>query len=177
GQRTVFLPTPAPIPFVGVPALAGTLTAESYVLSAAAVTGKSLSIPASILAHVLANDANVPVSLTGFLPVPKPVQPGVTTWNGHTVQLTAGGSIDLIEMLVTSGGGLVTWMIVSPGKTSFELPDLALFGTKLGLIHGPIRTTAYVAHLADFHYEKVRYGQLGSGAWPAYAVDGASGAY
>ena len=177
GQRTVFLPNPAPIPFVGVPALAGTLTAESYVLSAAAVTGKSLSTPASILAHVLANDANVPVSLTGFLPVPKPVQPGVTTWNGHTVQLTAGGSIDLIEMLVTSGGGLVTWMIVSPGKTSFELPDLALFGTKLGLIHGPIRTTAYVAQLADFHYEKLRYGQLGSGAWPAYAVDGASGAY
>ena len=80
-------------------------------------------------------------------------------------------------MLVTSGGGLVTWMIVSPGKTSFELPDLALFGTKLGLIHGPLRTMAYVAHLEDFHYEKLRYGQLGSGAWPAYAVDGASGAY
>lgn len=177
GQRTVFLPNPAALSFVGVPALAGTLTAESYVLSAAAVTGKNLSAPASIVARVRANDANVPVALTGFLPVPKPVQPGSTTWNGHTVALDATGSIDLVELIVSSGGGLSAWTIVSPGKTAFELPDLALFGTKLGLIHGPLRTTAYVAHIEDFHYEKVRYGQLGSGAWPAYAVDGASGAY
>ena len=125
-----------------------------------------------------ANDANEPVSLTGLLAGPQAAAARRHDLERpHRAASARSGSIDLIEMLVTSGGGLVTWMIVSPAKTSFELPDLALFGTKLA--------TRPRAHPHDglrrahrrFPYEKLRYGQLGSGAWKAYAVDGASGAY
>jgi hypothetical protein len=83
-------------------------------------------------------------------------------------------------LTITSGGGLVTWTIIAPGAaTSFDVPDLAAIPSpdSLGLIHGPIYTSVYVARIEEFSYGRLRTGQLTSTAWNAYAFDSAGGAY
>jgi hypothetical protein len=92
--------------------------------------------------------------------------------------VTVSGAVDLIEMQITSGGGLVTWTIVAPGSApSFDLPDLRPLADAVGLVSGPIATTAWVARIDGFTYGTLRTGQMGSGGWSAYAYDGISGAY
>ena len=67
--------------------------------------------------------------------------------------------------------------IVSPGTAAFPLPDLPSYGPKFGLLHGSIRSYVYAARIAGFSYPKLRYGQLGSQTWDAYAIDAKNGAY
>ena len=78
---------------------------------------------------------------------------------------------------VSTGGGLVTWSIVSPGKTSFTVPDLGAIDATLALQHGTIGTEIYVARIDGFSYASLRSGQLGTSAWSAFAFDVLSGAY
>ncbi len=177
GRRTDFLPHPGAVSFVGVPPLVGALTGESYVLGVQAATGPYLSYPASVISGVKTNDANVPVALTGFLPVPTPLSPGQGQWDGTSVDVTASGPIDLVEVQISSGGGLSVWTVVSPGKLSFKVPDLSQIAPGLGPQHGTIQTTAYVASINGFQYAQLRSGQLYSGAWSAYAFDSYHGAY
>jgi hypothetical protein len=178
GLRVHTLPSPQEVPFPGVPALDGTLTGESYVLNASAVTGSTWGLPASIVSRILTRDANVPVAITGFLPVPVLHEPGLGTWSGTRVRMDASGTFDLVQVVVQSSAGLVSWTIVAPGdRTSFDLPDLAALPDNMGLVRGPIHSTAYVARIDGFSYGKLRYGQLGTGSWNAYAIDSRSGAY
>lgn len=176
-KRTSFLPMGAPTSFVGVPALTGSLTGETYVLTGNAATGQYMSAPASIVARVRSNDGNGLLSLTGFVGIPAPVKPGVAVWDGTSVQIDALANVDLVELSIGSGGGLINWIVVSPGKSTFPLPDLPAYGSKFGLIHGALQTYVYAARISNFSYPKLRYGQLGSGSWDAYAVNAKSGAY
>jgi hypothetical protein len=178
GTQTAFLPNPGNLYFTGVPAMIGDLVGESYVVAAAAVTGADAHPPISAVQKVKTNDANVPITVGGFLPVPIPSVPGAGPWPGTHVSVTAQGTWDLMLTTVRSGGGLITWSIVSPaGATEFDVPDLTLAGPKLGLVKGPIGTTVYTARVDNFAYSKLRYGQLSSGAWSAYAYDVAQGVY
>lgn len=176
-KRTSFLPMSAPTAFVGVPALNGSLTGESYVLTGNAASGQYMQPPASVVARVRSNDGNGIISLTGFVPIPTPVKPGTLLWDGTSVQIDALAKVDLVETYVSSGGGLVSWIIISPGTANFPLPNLPSYGSKFGLIHGAIRTYVYAARMASFSYAKLRYGQLGSQAWDAYAIEAKNGAY
>lgn len=189
GTRTVPLPFDANLPFVGVPSLDRALAGEQYVLGAIAATGPDLQRPASSIARIRTANANTPVVVGGFLGVPVLGQPGAGTWAGDPVTKSmhvsfggAAGPVDLTVIDVSSGNGLVSWTIVAPGaKKDFDVPDLGALDPAppkpVGLVHGAIGTTVYVARIDDFAYGKLRYGQLSPGAWNAHAVDAMSGAY
>ncbi len=177
GNQVTLLPMSATLSFVGLPALAGSLTGESYALSASAATGSNMQAPGSVLAHVLTNDANVPIALTGFVPVPSLGSPGAGLWDGKTVSFGETSPFNLALVNVSTGGGLVTWSIVTPGKTSFTVPDLGAIDATLALQHGAIGTEVYAARIDGFSYASLRSGQLGTSAWSAYAFDVLAGAY
>ena len=175
------LPAPATLPFVGVPSLDYAMAGEQYVLGGVAATGPEQKLPASVVARVRTTNANTPVSLGGFLGVPVLSQPGSGIWSGKHVEFSgATGPADLSVTQVASGAGLVTWTIVAPGgKTSFDVPDLAAVASPdpLGLVPGAISTTVYVARIEEFEYGRLRYGQLSTGPWSAYAFDSLGGVY
>jgi len=178
GMATTLLPTGGSIPFVGIPALDGTLYNAIYDLSAAAVTGTGKTPPASVVTGIETSNADDPVTLGGFLPVPSLVQPTSGTWSGTHVELQASGPIDLVYVQISSGKGLVTWQIVAPGsRFSFDVPDLGQVAGVGSLVHGPIVTGFAVARLPSFDYGTLRSGQLYSSAWSAYAEDTLAGAY
>lgn len=178
GSTTTLLPVAGDVKFVGVPALDATLSGESYNLTAMAVTGSTQSVPLSVVTRVRTTDANDPVAVGGFVAVPTFGQPGAGTWSGAHVSFGAAGTIDVAVIDVTSGGGLVDWRIVAPGSaTSFDLPDLAQLPGVGKLVHGSISTSIAVARIDSFDYGTLRYGQLYSGGWNAYAMDVIRGAY
>ncbi len=125
-QGTVMslLPVGGSVSIVGIPALDGTLAGAKYDLSAAAVTSAIGTTPASVVNGIETTDANDPVTIGGFLPIPTLAEPGTSTWSGTHLTLRAGGPVDLAYVRVSSGAGLVTWQIIAPGSDlSFDLPD------------------------------------------------------
>jgi hypothetical protein len=178
GAITSLLPVAGNVSFVGVPALDGTLTGESYNLTAAAVTGDSAQPPSSVVTRIRTTDSNNSITLGGFLPVPVLKEPNSGTWGGTHVSLAVNGSFDLIVMQVSSGNGLKVWQIVAPGGTSaFDLPDLSMLPNDVGLLRGAIGVSVSIARIDGFDYGTLRTGQLYSSAWNAYASDGVSGTY
>jgi hypothetical protein len=177
-EKVSLLPLSGNVSFVGVPSLDATLTGESYVIGAVAGTGQFLQVPASVVSRIKTTQANAPVSIGGFLPVPVMQQPAGGTWNGTHVEFTATGAYDLAELVVVSGGGFMSWIIMAPGGvTSFDLPDLSTLPDNVGLVRGAIGSTLYVARLEQFSYAKLRSGQMSSNTWSAYAFDNLWGAY
>lgn len=178
GSMTTLLPIGGNVLLPGLPALDGTLASESYAVTAAAVTGPNRQIPASIVSRIYTTDSNTPVAIGGFPAVPVLREPANATWGGTHVRVDLGSTVDLVRIDVNSGGGLVVWEIVAPGTaTSFDVPDLSTLPNHVGLVRGAVTTTAYVARINAFDYGKVRYGQLGSGSWNAYAIDALGGNY
>jgi hypothetical protein len=179
--QVVTLPAPATIPFVGVPSLDRAAAGEQYVLGGVAATGADLQRPASIVSRIRTTNANDPVALGGFLGVPVLAEPGNGAWGGTHVEFTgATGPVDLEEIQITSGNGLVTWTIAAPGGVrSFDVPDLAQLSTpdNIGLVRGAITTTVRAARIDGFSYGKLRQGQLSSASWNAHAFDTLDGAY
>lgn len=181
GTRSTSLPAPSSIPFVGVPSLDKAMTGEQYVLGGVAATGFEQKLPASVVGRVRTTNANTPVSLGGFLGVPVLGQPASGVWNGTHVEFSgATGPADISITQIVSGGGLVGWTVVAPAsRNSFNVPDLALLPgpDPVGLVHGAISTTVHVARIEQFDYGRLRYGQLTSSAWAAYAFDNLGGVY
>jgi hypothetical protein len=181
GTRSSTLPPPSEIPFVGVPALGNAMAGEQYVLGGVAATGYEQRLPASVVARVRTTNANGPVTLGGFIGVPVLGQPATGVWGGTHVEFTgATGPSDLSVVQIESGGGLVRWTIIAPGgRSSFDVPDLAALPgpDPVGLVHGAIATTVYVARIEQFDYARLRFGQLNTGAWNAYAFDSLGGVY
>lgn len=183
GLQSRALPFQGTVPFVGVPALAGVLAPESFVVSAAAVTGAG-GFPASVVSRLRTTNTSDPVPVKGFLEVPVLDKPGSGSWTGTEVQFQSRGAYNLAALYVTSGNGLVTWTIYAPGSTdpapttrSFKVPDLSPLPDNMGLVAGPIQTLLYIARVESFDYGKLRSGQLNPGAWNAYATDSLAGAY
>jgi hypothetical protein len=178
GATMSLLPVAGNVSLVGVPALDGTLATAAYNLTAAAVSGQDQSPPISVVQGIETTDANDPVTVGGFLPVPALVQPGPGTWSGTHVDIQASGPIDLSYITISSGAGLVIWQIVAPGRDrSFDLPDLSKLADVGRLVHGPIASTLTIARLTSFDYGTLRTGQLATPAWNAYAQVTQSGAY
>lgn len=178
-SKTELLPFPGILTFAPIPSLDGSLSGEAYVVGAVAATSDSQSAPGSVVAKVRVTDVNAPVTLGGFLPVPSLVTPGAGVFSGTHVEVGASGTYDMLEMVIDSGGGLATWTIVAPAnRTTFDLPDLSALPDSVGLRHGAITTTVYVARLdSTFSYESVRSGDLASTKWTAYAWDALTGTY
>jgi hypothetical protein len=177
GTTTTLLPLSGAISLLGVPALDNTLSSATYDLTAAAVTGPSHDQPRSVVTGIDTTDANDPVSIGGFFAIPTLVEPAAGTWGGTHVTVLASGPIDLVNVAVVSGGGLLTWQIVAPGSAlSFDVPDLSQMGIG-SLIHGPISSTVSVARIAQFDYGTLRSGQLATPAWSAYAQNTFAASY
>jgi hypothetical protein len=179
GMQVSLLPAPGEMHFVGLPALGQTLSGESYVITAEAVTGPYGQPPASIVGSILTTDSDTPVAVGGFLAAPVITLPGAQLWSGTHVTLGVSGAIDLIRVDVTSGGGFTTWTIVAPGTSpDFDLPDLGALAGGVGLVHGSIDVAAYVARIdGTYSYGTLRTGQTYSGGWSAYAFDAIQSAY
>jgi hypothetical protein len=180
GQITSLLPVGGAVSFVGIPALDGTLSGASYALTGSAVTGDAESPPLSVVTAILTTDANDPLTLGGFLPVPSVVQPGVNAWAGTHVALAplSGAAPDVALFQISSGNGLVVWQVVAPGSDlSFDLPDITQVPSVATLIHGTLTTTVSIADLPDFEYGTLRTGQLSPSAWSAYAQTVVTGSY
>jgi hypothetical protein len=178
GTTTWPLPVTGNVAFPGVPALDGSLTGELYTITAAAVTGPNLQNPSSVVSRIQTNNANDPIAVNGFLAVPSLIQPSTGAWSGTHVEVGMNGGFDLLKLEIMSGGGLVEWDIVAPGGvTSFDLPDLSLLPGNVGMWRGTIYTTVYVARINAFDYGKLRWGNLGSSTWNAYAINAKTGSY
>jgi hypothetical protein len=178
GTTTNFLPISGNVPFEGVPSLDGTLSGAAYDLTAAAVTGNNQSVPKSVVTRVETTNANDPVTVGGFFAVPTLAEPSTATWGGTHVTLQASGPIDLAVIGVSSGNGLVVWQIVAPGTDlSFDVPDLSQDAGVGSLVRGTITTDFAIARMNNFNYGTLRYGQLYTSAWNAYAEDSVTGSY
>jgi IPT/TIG domain-containing protein len=178
GASTEFLPASGMVSFVGAPSLEGSLAGASYDLTGQAVTGPNGGQPLSVVTRIETTNANAPVAIGGFLPIPTLLQPATDPWNGTHVALQASGPVDLVVVNVSSGNGLVVWQIVSPGSDlSFDLPDLTLVPGIATLLHGTITTTVSLARMDGFDYTQLRSGQLKSSAWNAYAEDTTTSSY
>ena len=170
------LPSPTSGSFSGLPSLTDDLSAESYALTLLASSGPYVNFPMSGLNRYLVRTSKATVS--GFLPIPKLTSPSTTKWNGKLVSFDPAATTDLAVVTVSSGGGLVGWTIVVPGSVkSLNLPDLAAVGAKVSLVKGALDIVVYTAQIAPFEYGKIRYGQLYSNAWSAYAGETFSSNY
>lgn len=178
GTATTLMPVSGNVSFVGVPSLDGTLSGAAYDLTAAAVSGANGAPPISVIKRIETTNANDLVTVTGFPAIPALTEPSSGVWNGTHVTLQASGAFDLVVVNVTSGNGLLTWQVVASGSSlSFDLPDLSQVPGVGILSRGPITTTFSIARLVGFNYAQLRYGQLKTSAWSAYAMDVAQGSY
>jgi hypothetical protein len=178
GKSQTPLPVSGNVVMSGVPALDSALAGESYILTVGAVTGPNWAFPASVVQSFATTDSNQAIAIGGFLPVPTLNQPGNAAWGGTHVSVAASGTFDLVRVDVESGGGLVNWTIIAPGGvTEIDLPDLSSLQGDVGLVRGVVSSSVYVARITPFEYGTLRWGQLGSGAWYAYAGDHTTGSY
>src|SRR5262249_47225645 len=115
------------------------------------------------------------IALDGFIEVPRPVYPQVGgPWDGRRIDVTlptGATSVDMMLYDVEAGLGLTGWRIAAPGAVQHvTLPDLSS-DPDTALPPGPVNITVQAAHMDGFNYGAVRYRQLTSRGWNAYAVD------
>jgi hypothetical protein len=180
GFQEKLLPTSAPFSFVGIPPLVGGLAGAQYVTSASAVTGATGTTPRSIAQSQAFTSTAETVTLNPFVEIPALTTPGSNgAWNGTDVAwgATPGGmSVELTVLEIQSAGGLRNWRVAVPGPlSSAKLPDLAqlsaVVGEDLALIPGALTIGVVRAHIEAFDYGSLRYRQLDSRGWNAYASD------
>lgn len=175
GTRTELLPLSGTLKFVGMPALAGDLLGSSYVSGARAFTGASDTTPRSVLALRGQTSSALPISLTGFVQVPRLENPLANqSWDGTRLSWdwpAGGGSVDLVLIEILGSSGLVQWTVAVPGsQKAVDLPDLRTL-SDLGIKPGPITVAVSLASIQDFDYGSLVYRQLGARGWNAYATD------
>jgi hypothetical protein len=166
---------------IGVPALVGELSGSRYVLGARAFTGVGRSAPNSVLSLITATEPSQLISINGFLPVPT-LSVGTADaafWDGQLAVAFADPSaaVSLVRYDIRSGGGLVSWTVVTPpSATSFRLPDLSLL-PEGGLIAGTLDVTVTLARVDAFDYATLTSEQLSRFSWQAYATDAVDASY
>jgi hypothetical protein len=176
GRQTQLLPGSHSFDFVGVPALGGSLAGARYVAFADAVTGAEAELPHSFSGLFATTDTTGPVLLENFLEVPRLDFPEAgSRWKGDRLEVDwpAGGvPVDLTVIDIKSGGGLITWTIAAPGSIQeIDLPDLRDLVPEGALARGPLQVLVTVAQIRDFDYGSLRYRELGTNGFNAYARD------
>jgi hypothetical protein len=170
------LPGAKDFSFVGVPPLVGTLAGARYVLGARAVTGTSGAAPLSVIGSFSAISTAEPLDLGGFVPLPALKAPVANSkWDMSSLTLeqsAAGQSVDLTVVHVVGGQGLYDWTIVAPGpRAELRLPNLGQLAPGSQLPVGSIKIESTLAHIEGFDYGSLRYRELSSRGWNAYATD------
>ncbi len=169
--RQSALPLASPISFVGIPSLSGDLSSESYALTLVATTHPYDTYPMTALNRILVRDTSSTLNVTGFLPLPSLTDPPLGRWTGGRVAISSTASYELSLLILVSGGGLVQWAVVAPGATpTYVLPDLGQIKDASSLVPGPLQVYTYITRMSPFDYASLRYGQLSTSAWSAYAA-------
>jgi hypothetical protein len=176
GSSSQALPGATSFSFVGVPPLVGTLAGTQYVLSARAVTGSSEAPPLSVIGSFSATSTAQALNLGGFVPLPVLTDPPANSkWDLGSLSLdqaVGGQSVDLTVVHIGAGAGLYDWTLVAPGPQSeLKLPNLAKLNPDSALPVGSIAVEVTLAHIAGFDYGSLRYRQLTTRGWNAYATD------
>lgn len=176
GQLSRMLPIAAPVEFVGLPSLGGSLRNAEYVANARAVTGPSGGLPRSVVGYVTSSVPGSTLLIDEFVQVPVLTTPALNeAWDGQrlALQMAPGGAdIDLLLFEIESGGGASTWKVVAPGtRRELLLPDLAELGSELALKRGTLTVRVSAASILDFQYEALRYRALRTSGWTSHAVD------
>ncbi len=174
-DKTPLLPLAGYVPFVGLPPLDAELTGMRYVSSASAVTGPSYSAPLSVVASVATTSASVPVLVDGFVRIPELAtpQPSAEFDGRHLAANYPSGGFppDLTVYEVSTGGGVVRWLVVVPkANNAVTLPELSGF-EDAGLIPGPLVIGVYGGRVDKFDYGKLTYRQMRPQGMSAYALD------
>ena len=179
-QRTPLLPLQQQVTFVGLPGLDGDMTGARYITSAEAVTGPSLSAPASVVSSVATTTTSVPVDVTGFVTVAELQDPPINAgWDGKhlATDFPAGGfPIDMTVYDISAAGGLYHWVVAVPATTGssqghvIELPDLSGF-QDAHLPDGSIGITVYGARIDQFDYGTIGYRNLRPQGMSAFSID------
>ncbi|MBI4954709.1 MAG: IPT/TIG domain-containing protein [Myxococcales bacterium] len=175
-QKSPLLPLAGTVDFVGVlPPLDHDLTGMRYVASARAVTGTAAAAPLSVVGRRTATSSASLLALDGFVSVPTLLDPATNTaWDGRNLAVSyppGGWPADLTVYEVTSGNGLVRWVVAAPyADHAVTLPDLS--GYELaGVPAGPIVIGVYGAHIEGFDYGTLKYRNLRPAGMTAYALD------
>ncbi|MDF3070102.1 MAG: hypothetical protein K0R38_5703 [Polyangiaceae bacterium] len=176
GSAARTLPGSGNFSLVGVPPLVGTLAGSKYILTARAVTGDAETTPLSVIGSFSATSTAQTLNLGGFVPLPVVTSPAPNRkWDlGSLViqQAKDGQAVDLTVVRVEAGGGLYEWTIVAPGpRETVKLPDLKALAPDAALPVGSLKIRTTLARIKDFDYGKLRYRQLDSRGWNAYATD------
>lgn len=176
GFQERLLPVSGPLEFVGVPPLVGSLAGSRYVATARAVTGQAGGTPLSTVGLLSTTVTSEPVGTDEFVEVPRLVSPrNNEPWSGTELSLEflpGGAPVSLTRVDIESGGGLVTWSIVAPGRPkTLSLPDLSQVKGDVGLVPGPVSIQVYAARVDDFSYRSLRYRDIERRGWRAHATD------
>jgi hypothetical protein len=166
------LPIGDEVRFSGLPALAKALNGAQYVVSAKGVTGLTEGYPIADIEALATRSTDRSLPVTGFIEVPRLVEPTGQTWDGKRLHADPDieGDFDLWTFNVEAGGGSFHWRIVAPrNRPDIALPNLAVAGLQLPRSAALIRTSA--ARIRDFDYGKLSQSGFGTGGWAAYSVD------
>ena len=176
GNTEHSLPGASSFSFVGVPPLVGSLAGTKYVLGARAATGSVEAPPLSVIGAFSATSTSEPLNLGGFVPLPVLLSPPKNTkWDLSSLSLEqakSGQSVDLTVVRIDAGDGLYEWTLVAPGpRNQLKLPSLEQLAPEAALPVGSISIETTLAHIDDFVYGSLRYRQLSTRGWNAYATD------
>jgi hypothetical protein len=174
GAQSSVLPVDRSLSFVGMPALSGPLTGSRYVASALAGTGPLLTAPLSQVGFFASMSESV--GLDVFVPLPVLSYPTYGgTWDGRRLSYSfalSGSSVDITVIEITSGGGLVNWLVAAPGGTrDLMLPDLGSAFPPGALVPGNVTVNMFGAHIGNFDYGQLRYRQLDPRGFDAFSLD------
>jgi hypothetical protein len=174
GTGTSVLPIDRSLSFVGMPPLSGPLAGARYVASAIAGTGPLLTTPLSSVGFFATMSESI--TLDTFVPVPALMYPPFGgAWDGQRLSYAfaeSGSPVDLTVIEISSGGGLVSWLVAAPGGTrDLKLPDLQTAFPAGALVPGNVSVSVFAGHDASFEYGLLRYRQLGPGGFGSYSLD------
>jgi hypothetical protein len=170
------LPSSGAFDFVGVPPLVDGLLGSHYVLGALTVTGSGGGLPLSSGRLVSTSTTSETVRIEDFVEIPVLEEPALNSvWNGTHLEYDwapGGGRVDLTVFEIESRGGLVVWTVVAPGeRRAIELPPLRAIDREVSIKPGSLTISVAAATIDEFDYGSLRYRQLTTSGWNAYAID------
>jgi hypothetical protein len=168
------MPVNRSLSFVGMPALSGPLAGARYIASGLAGTGPLLTSPLSEVGFFASTSESI--ALDTFVPVPALSYPSYGgAWDAQRLSYSfapSGRPVDLTVIDISSGGGLVDWLVAAPGGTrSLTLPDLRSAFPQGALLPGNVSIQISGASIDAFDYGQLRYRQLTPTGFNAYSLD------
>jgi hypothetical protein len=173
GSRAVFSDKPTAV-LPSLAPLSGAIADASYSLVAGAYT-TAQSTPVSVRIVRGVRDLSVPVAISGFLGVPRAVDPPEAGTSAlHHLVLSSdggGGTPTFIYHRLSAKDGTPVFRVLARGDR-LDVPLYDLTGAGLpALTTKPLFWTVFAIRVADESFDTFNYGLLNANRWDAYATD------